>query len=466
MKFEQTIAAPATGNGGAIAVIRVSGPEAARVCDAIFVSPRGRRIADAAGYTMLYGQITSGEGVIDDVVAAVYKAPYSYTGEDMVEISCHASRYIVTRIMTALCDNGARAAQAGEFTQRAFLNGKLDLAQAEAVADMIASHDKASHHIAMQQMRGGYSAELKELRDKLLRLVSLMELELDFGEEDVEFADRSEFVKLLDETSRKIEKLTASFAYGNAIKEGVRVVMAGAPNVGKSTLLNALLNEERAIVSDTAGTTRDVIEEVIKIGGVDFRLTDTAGLRESEEKIEQMGMERTRKVVAQARIVLLMFDIRSATKEQIDRQLNEIAPSSEQKICILLNKADIHIEDENIMLNKRQMLQALYPRHTVIAMSAMTGKNVDELRRYLEQASELESIYGQAATVSNMRHYEALRRAEEAMLRVREGVERGLPTDLVVEDLRQMLDHLGEITGEITTEEILGEIFSAFCIGK
>ncbi len=466
MKFEETIVAPATGNGGAIAVIRVSGAKAAEICDAVFVSPKGKTIGAAQGYTMLYGQIVNNGNTIDDVVAAIYKAPYSYTGEDMVEISCHASKYIISQITQALCDNGARAAHAGEFTQRAFMNGKLDLAQAEAVADIIASHDKASHYIASQQMRGGYSEELKSLRDKLLRLVSLMELELDFGEEDVEFADRSEFISILNETEDKIKQLTRSFSYGNAIKEGIRVVIAGSPNVGKSTLLNALLKEERAIVSDIAGTTRDVIEDTLRIGGVDFRLTDTAGLRISDEQIEQMGIERTHKAVSQARILLLMFDIRTATKDLIDKQIAELAPNAEQKICILLNKADVHIEDENISLTQRQMLQTIYPRYTVITLSAKTGIGIESVRQFLEQAGELNDIYNQSVTVSNIRHYQALKRAEERLLAVRNGLESGLPTDLIVEDIRGMLGHLGEITGEITTDEILGQIFSTFCIGK
>ncbi len=448
---------------------------------------------------MLYGQIMDGGEVVDDVVVAVYKAPHSYTGEDMVEISCHASRYVIDRIIQTLIANGARAAHAGEFTQRAFLNGKMDLSQAEAVADMIASHDRASHYMASQQMRGGYSEELRTLRSKLLRLVSLMELELDFGEDDVEFADRSEFKALLAEAEEEIKSLTSSFAYGNALKEGVKVTIVGSPNVGKSTLLNALLNEDRAIVSDIAGTTRDVIEDTIRIGGVEFRLTDTAGLRESDEKIERMGMERTLKATGEARIVLLMFDIRTATVEAIKARITELHLSGNQKLCILLNKCDVEGADDiadqietalagdecegsGVGFPFSQMTNSSHKAAesawayecsvaagkplTVIRMSAKRGDGVDALRTFLEQSSEVEAIYTQAATVSNSRHYEALLRAEEALQRINESLHKGLSTDLIVEDIREMLNHIGEITGEITTEEILSEIFSKFCIGK
>ena len=443
MRRTETIVAPATGQGGAIAVVRVSGAEAFEVTDRVFRSRRGR-VADAEGYTILYGSVMDGESVLDDVLVSVFRAPHSYTGENSVEISCHASTYIVSRLVALLIDAGARAATAGEFTQRAFVNGKMDLSQAEAVADMIASASAADHRIAMNQMRGGFSRDLAELRAELLKITSLLELELDFSEEDVEFADRSAMRQLLERIDTRIHTLAESFRLGNAIKNGVAVAIVGAPNVGKSTLLNRLLNDDRAMVSDVAGTTRDVIEESCTIDGVRFRFMDTAGIRATDDRLEQMGIDRTHGAIERADVVLHL----SVAGESCD-SLECDAP-----VIRVLNKAD------------RSGVKSGRVDERIVVISAKTGAGVDALRAVLREVVDTSGLEQGATVVSNMRHYAALRAAGLSVAVCLRGLEMNLTSDMLSEEAREVLFHLGEITGEITTDETLGNIFANFCIGK
>ncbi len=457
-----TIAALATGQGGAIAVIRVSGPDAVAVAGCIFTARSGKPLSEAAGYTVHYGDIRDADGAaVDEVLVTVFRAPNSYTGEDSVEISCHASPYIENRVMQLLLAAGARAAGPGEFTVRAFLAGKMDLAQAEAVADLIASSDRAQHSLALGHMRGGYSSELAALRGELLSLASLLELELDFSEEDVEFADRAQLSTLAARITSEIDRLAGSFALGNVIKEGVPVAIVGKPNAGKSTLLNALVKEDRAMVSEIAGTTRDRIEERVNIGGVTFRFIDTAGLRATDDELERMGIDRTLDAVSKAHVVLLVTDAAAASVEDIREQAGALGLRADQRLCVVLNKID-----------KRQGCGASILRggigefFTCVGLSAKTGENLDSLTDWLCSAVDTSALYAGSAVVSNARHYEALGRAGEALGRVSEGIVRGLSSDLLAEDIRDVLHYLGTITGEITTDEILGTIFSKFCIGK
>lgn len=440
-----TIVAPATAAGGAIAVIRISGGEAFAVCDRIF---RGRRpLAEADGYTVHYGTVAEGDRVIDDVLAAVFRAPHSYTGENSVEISCHGSSYIVSEILRLLIAAGGRMAQPGEFTIRAYLAGKLDLSQAEAVADMIASSSRAAHALASTQMRGGYSEELESLREKLLNLTSLLELELDFSEEDVEFADRTALRATMQRIAAEIDRLRSSFALGNAIREGVAVAIAGAPNVGKSTLLNRLLNEERAMVSEIAGTTRDVIEECANIGGVLFRFLDTAGIRTTDDHLERMGIERTMASIRRAQIVIRLTDATAPEPPE------EFALRPDQTLLRVVNKLDLRPD-------------APLPEGAV-GLSARNGEGIDRLCRALRGAVDTSALYHGDTVVSNSRHYAALTQAREALSRAIEGLDEGLPTDLLSEEIRQVIRHLGSITGgDISAPEVLSHIFSNFCIGK
>ena len=445
-----TIVAPATAAGGAIVVIRISGGEAFAVCDRIF---RGRRpLAEADGYTVHYGTIADGDRVIDDVLATVFRAPHSYTGEDSVEISCHGSSYIVSEILRLLTAAGGRMAQPGEFTIRAYLAGKLDLSQAEAVADMIASSSRAAHALASTQMRGGYSEELEALRGKLLNLTSLLELELDFSEEDVEFADRTALRETMLRIAAEIDRLRSSFSLGNAIKEGVAVAIAGAPNVGKSTLLNRLLNEERAMVSEIAGTTRDVIEEYANIGGVLFRFLDTAGIRSTDDRLERMGIERTMSSIERAQIVIHMVDA-STLAGPVPAPGFPLRP--DQKLLTVINKLD-------------KAPAALQLPEGAIGISAKQGKGIDTLCDALRCAVDTEALYHGDPVVSNSRHYEALTAACEALGHALDGLANNLPTDLLSEEIRQVITHLGAITGRgaIAPDEILQNIFSKFCIGK
>lgn len=443
-----TIVAPATAQGGAIAIVRVSGREALEICDRIFHG--SRPLAAAAGNTVHYGRILDGERVVDDVLATVFRAPHSYTGEDAVEISCHGSSYIVSEVLRLLIEAGGRMAQPGEFTIRAYLAGKLDLSQAEAVADLIASSTRAAHAMATNQMRGGYSDELEGLRDKLLNLTSLLELELDFSEEDVEFADRRALRETMEQIGREIDRLRSSFALGNAIKEGVAVAIVGAPNVGKSTLLNRLLNEERAMVSEIAGTTRDVIEERANICGVLFRFLDTAGIRTTGDRLEQMGIERTMESIRRAQVVIRLVDA-----QRLDEAMPGFEVRPEQRVLTVVNKMDAAPEGFRLP-------------EGAIGISAKRGEGIDELCGALRNAVDTEGLYHGDPVVSNSRHYEALTAAREALDRALAGMDEGLPADLLSEEIRPVIGHLGEITGRgaIAPDEVLANIFSKFCIGK
>ena len=445
-----TIVAPATAAGGAIAVVRVSGREAFALCDRVF---RGRKpLAEADGYTVHYGEIMDGDRIVDDVLAAVFRAPHSYTGEDSVEISCHGSSYIVSEILRLLTAAGGRMAQPGEFTIRAYLAGKLDLSQAEAVADTIAASSRAAHALASTQMRGGYSDELERLRDKLLNLTSLLELELDFSEEDVEFADRTALRETMQRIGAEIDRLRSSFSLGNAIKEGVAVAIAGAPNVGKSTLLNRLLNEERAMVSEIAGTTRDVIEERANIGGILFRFLDTAGIRSTDDRLERMGIERTMESIRRAQLVIHLIDA-SALTAAVPEPDFTLRP--DQKLLTVANKID------------RAPASLTLPEN-VIGISAKQGTGLDRLCEALRRAVDTDALYHGDPVVSNSRHYEALTTAREALDRALDGLGNGLPADLLSEEIRQVVHALGSITarGAIVPDEVLQNIFSKFCIGK
>lgn len=543
-----TICAPATIPGtGAISIIRVSGKESLAIADKV-IDTKGVPIAETEGYRLRYGTVFEADGsVLDNVIVSVFRAPHSYTGENSVEISCHASRFIVNKILEILVNAGARIAAPGEFTRRAFVNGKMDLAQAEAVADVIASQSAASHRVAMNQLKGGFSSELKVLREKLLTMTSLLELELDFSEEDVEFASRKELGQLVDDSLTHIRRLTASFSRGNAIKNGVPVAIVGATNTGKSTLLNALLGEERAIVSDIAGTTRDTIEETLNIDGILFRFIDTAGIRETDETIEKIGIDRTFKKLGEAAVVLGMTDLsrgEAAVLEDADFILSKVnemggvknvglvsdgaetggAPlagtggdslaetggtslaetgvasqhghgdGQERKVVILVNKCDVagdFYRDDNgtgygsgndlgenmaeIGDNKNvnhdnnivSLIENKYDNCKVIPISAKTGKGLSTLTKTLgEIGSEITGSTDETL-VTNVRHYEALVRAASALERVRAGLHIAtLPPDLIAQDLREALYHLGEIVGEISTDETLGNIFRKFCIGK
>lgn len=473
IRNEDTIFAPATVPGtGAISVIRISGPDALTIADKV-VSCRRSSISSAKGYTMKFGTICDGSGdIIDEVIASVFRAPHSYTGEDSVELSCHASSYIVSAVMQLLSEAGARAAEPGEFTQRAYLNGKMDLAQAEAVADVISSQNSASHRIAFSQMKGGFSNELREMRSSLLELVSLMELELDFSEEEVEFADRSRLDSLLEGVIAHVSRLIDSFRLGNVIKNGVPVAIAGATNTGKSTLLNALLGEDRAIVSDIHGTTRDTIEETLNIDGILFRFIDTAGLRETSETVEKIGIERTFRKISEASIVLGMVDLTrdSETTAETIKEIISKVDFHTQKLMILLNKTDIsgvnnNVSIKNIIVSELEN-KGITSNITIIPISAKTGVGISELRADL--ASSQRNLLAESDTtlVTNQRHLQALSDARTSLLRVRSGLASGLPTDLAAQDIREAIYHIGSIVGEISTDEVLGNIFANFCIGK
>ena len=498
IRNEDTICAPATVPGtGAISVIRVSGPEALAIADKV-ISCRKGNISEAAGYTIKFGNVLDASGaVIDEVLVSIFRAPHSYTGENSVEISCHASSYIVSSIMNLLYAAGARAAEPGEFTQRAYLNGKMDLAQAEAVADVIAAQNAAAHRIAFKQMKGGFSSELKDMRSELLELVSLMELELDFSEEEVEFADRTRLDSLLTALIEHISRLIDSFKLGNAIKNGVPVAIAGATNTGKSTLLNALLGEDRAIVSDVHGTTRDTIEETLNIDGVMFRFIDTAGLRETDEVVEKIGIERTFKKISEASIVLGMVDLTRDFESTCDtvREIISKVDFETQKLIFLLNKTDICEVNKNVSvlnfivtsLDNKSITSALATTAEVTAsglenqqkshknegssveilpISAKTGSGISSLREILA-ASQRDLLADSDTTlVTNQRHVQALSDARTSLLRAQEGLTLSIPTDLVSQDIRETIYHLGSIVGEISTDEVLGNIFRNFCIGK
>lgn len=450
-----TICALSTAKGGAIAVVRVSGPDAISIVDKCFVpATKGKTLVGAKGQTLHYGTIANEDGAIDDVLVSVFRAPHSYTGENSVEISCHASSFIINAILQTLISNGCRQALPGEYTQRAFLNGKMDLSQAEAVADIIASTNAATHRMAMSQLRGNFSSELAELRDKLLHLTALMELELDFSDhEDLEFADRNELISLSQTIYGKVQGLAKSFKTGQALKHGVPVAIVGKTNVGKSTLLNRLLHEDKAIVSDIHGTTRDVIEDTINVRGIDFRFIDTAGLRATNDEIERIGIERTRQKLSEATIVLWLVD-EALTQESIATIQSQV---NNQKLIIVHNKIDLEGSIDTL-------LETHVP---VISISAKQNIGIDLLEDALIEAADIPEIKENDIVVTSARHYEALVRAGEALQRVNDGLRTTMPTDLLAEDLKDCISALGEITGgAISHSETLSLIFSEFCIGK
>ena len=462
-----TIVALATPSGaGAIAVIRVSGQQAIEIVASCFQSVSGKDLTKQKTHTIHLGFIVEHDRNYDKVLVAVYKGPNSYTGEDIAEISCHGSPYIQQQIIQLLVRSGCRMADPGEFTLRAFLNGKLDLSQAEAVADLIASDNEASHTIAMQQMRGGFSNEIKRLRQELMNFASLIELELDFSEEDVEFANKEQFIALLSEIEEVLKKLIDSFALGNVIKNGIPVAIVGEPNVGKSTLLNALLNEERAIVSEIAGTTRDTIEDEIAIGGIGFRFIDTAGIRDTEDVVERIGIKKTFEKIAQAQLIVFLVDAVkyqgkiSAIQEEIDRIKNAY---SEKPFLLVVNKIDsVKKETKNEIAADLARIEGV----TTLFLSAKTGEGVEALKTSFLDYVNAGAVRNNATIVSNSRHYDALLKALVEIKKVQAGVADGLSGDLLAIDIRQALYHFGEITGEITSDDLLGNIFANFCIGK
>ncbi|MCF8386677.1 MAG: tRNA uridine-5-carboxymethylaminomethyl(34) synthesis GTPase MnmE [Bacteroidales bacterium] len=462
-KHEQdTICALATPPGSAaIAVIRVSGPDTFLILEKIF-KPKNKQvnISKSPAYKIYFGTIGDERELIDEVLLSIFKNPNSYTGEDAVEISCHGSEYIQQKIIESLIDHGARLANPGEFTMRAFVNGKFDLSQAEAVADLIASNSKSSHDLALEQMRGGFSSKIKELRQQLLDFVSLIELELDFSEEDVEFADRKQLFDLLDTLKQELKKLVDSFKLGNVLKRGIPVAIIGKPNVGKSTLLNAILNEEKAIVSEIPGTTRDVIEDTIIIDGYSFRFIDTAGLRHSGDTIETMGIERTREKIAQASIILYICDISECTIDGLDEilaEFKEYINHKSKRFILIGNKID-KLEEMPKKFKELVDLETIF-------VSAKRKENISLITDSLLKSVKKQKV-SDRTIVSNTRHYEALKKALESVQNVDKGLKDGLPSDLVTIDIRQALHYLGSITGEISTDEILGNIFGKFCIGK
>lgn len=465
MKKNTTIAAISTAPGiGGIAVIRVTGKDALRLCDAIFSSKKmDFSILKQEANTVSFGNIINKVGnSIDEVLISVFRSPHSYTGEDTVEISCHGSQFVQQQILRLLVEQGCLLAGPGEFTQRAFLNGKMDLSQAEAVADLIASTSAASNRMAMNQMRGGFSDELLRLRTQLLNFVSFVELELDFSEEEVEFVNRSQLKKLANEIESVITRLSDSFSVGNALKNGIPVAIVGETNVGKSTLLNVLLNEEKAIVSDIHGTTRDVIEDLVNIEGISFRFIDTAGIRDTKDKIESMGIERTYQKIEQATIVLWILDC-TQISEHIEWLTERIAKRSQgKKVILVFNKIDKIAEDE------RDVLQLLFEQFEGdrIYISARERINTEGLKRALVNAAQLPELSSADIVVSNIRHFEALQKAHSAICRVIDGLETSISGDFLSQDIRDCMHHLGEITGQISNDEILGNIFGKFCIGK
>ena len=451
---DDTIVALATPQGvGAIAVLRVSGKEAITIVNEVF---HGKDLTKQDSHTIHFGTIRDGGEVLDEVLASLFVAPRSFTRENVVEISTHGSMYIVNRILKLLIKKGCRPAKAGEFTRRAFLNGQFDLAQAEAVADLIASDSEASHRAAMDQMRGGFSQEIKALREQLVHFASMIELELDFSEEDVEFASREELKALIDKILVVVEGLLKSFDLGNVIKNGVPTVIAGKPNAGKSTLLNALLKEEKAIVSSIAGTTRDVIEDEINIGGVTFRFSDTAGLRDTTDTIEAIGVERTRKKMEQASLIIYLFDLQEESVQEVRQEINRLENLGKPFIPVG-NKVDEAAA---------QTVETLSNDERMLFISALSGKGVEELQDRILALVNLDSFRSGDTVVTNIRHYDSLLQTKSSLQDVLNGIDGGITNDFLALDIRQALHHLGEITGEITTDDLLGNIFSKFCIGK
>ena len=464
MLDQLTICAVATSPGmGAIATIRLSGEKAVEIVDSVFQSPKAdKKLADQNPNTLHFGSISDGNELIDEVVVSIFRAPHSYTGEDVLEITCHGSVYIQQRILQLLITKGARLALPGEFTQRAFLNGKMDLSQAEAVADLIASTNRAAQKVAIKQMRGGFSSELSNLRGELLHFIAMIELELDFSEEDVEFADRGQLKKLVSKIEGILRKLRDSFQLGNVIKNGIPVAIIGDTNVGKSTLLNALLNEEKAIVSDIHGTTRDVIEDVVIIHGTAFRFFDTAGIRETTDEIETLGIERSYSKLVQATVVILVVDMQNDFETVFGRIVRIRERISEQHLIIAANKIDRGLTETIDGLKNMPRLA----NEKLVFIAARQKINLDGLIQEMQQAVSLDSISEDAVIVTNVRHFEALTRAHESIERVQLGLDNLISGDFLAQDIRECLLYLGEITGEISNDEILGHIFKNFCIGK
>jgi tRNA modification GTPase len=466
MIITDTICAISTAYGsGAIAMIRISGPETFSKYNKLFVLSGGKNdLASQKAGTVHFAKFIDGESLIDEVMVSVFKAPHSYTGEDTIEITCHGSLYIQQKILEIVIKNGGRLAKPGEFTLRAFINGKLDLSQAEGVADLIASGSEAAHRLAINQMRGGFSEEISKLRNELLQFISLIELELDFSEEDVEFANREQLYDLLDKIERLLRKLIKSFSYGNAIKNGIPVAIVGRTNAGKSTLLNRLLREEKAIVSEIAGTTRDYIEDTIVLEGINFRFIDTAGLRKTSDEIEAIGIERAIKKYNEAHIVIIIID----AKDRIDDILKSLdfiktEHSNNKHIIFAINKVDTVLNPDALLKDMRMQIGI---EATYISISAKNNINIDKLETILVQLIQDEKPVESDVIVTNVRHYEALKKSHDAIISVIEGLDNKLSGDLLSMDIREVLHYLGEITGAITNDEILGNIFKNFCIGK
>ncbi|WP_209399829.1 tRNA uridine-5-carboxymethylaminomethyl(34) synthesis GTPase MnmE [Pseudozobellia sp. WGM2] len=470
MISNDTIIALATPSGaGAIAVIRVSGLDAIPLVAPLFKSAFGKNLNDQPTHSIRLGHIIDGGKILDEVLVSLFKGPNSYTGEDVVEISCHGSPYIQQQIIQLFLRNGCRTAEPGEFTLRAFLNGKMDLSQAEAVADLISSDNAASHEIAIQQMRGGFSHEIKELRTELLNFASLIELELDFSEEDVEFADRTQFKELLVRIREVLRRLIDSFAVGNVIKNGIPVAIVGEPNVGKSTLLNALLNEERALVSDIAGTTRDTIEDEIAIGGIGFRFIDTAGIRETKDVVEGMGIQRTYEKIEKSQVTLYLIDSLAVLQSQerseaLLQSLKKIKNTHPHKpVVVIANKIDcLEVDQQLTLTNLLEEIEGI----TIQMLSAKTKEGVEELKKVLLSFMNTGALRNNETIVTNTRHYSSLVRALEEIEKIQLGMDENLSSDLLSIDVREALYHLGEITGQVTNDELLGNIFANFCIGK
>lgn len=467
---EECICALATPAGGAIGIIRLSGSEAIRLTDKVFVSVSGKQLSAAKPNTLHYGEIKDKDGhTIDDVLVSVFRAPHSYTGEDSTEISCHGSRYILQQVLQRLIEVGCRQAEPGEYTRRAYMNGKMDLSQAEAVADLIASTNKATHQMALSQLKGHFSSELTVLREKLLKMTSLLELELDFSDhEELEFADRSELRALAAEIEKKITTLAHSFETGNALKQGVPVAIVGKTNVGKSTLLNRLLHEEKAIVSNIHGTTRDVIEDTTLIDGITFRFIDTAGIRKTDDVVENIGIERTYQKMEEAKIVIWLLDAQPTEAEIEDMK----EKNQGKKLLMVFNKIDeisfdktVLSSDENIQTSSSVSLSD--ENVSILNISARTGENVSDLEQALVRAADIPEITENDVIVTSARHYEALLRADESLSRVLESMDMGMSGDIIAEDLKMVLEELGEITGgQISSQETLNNIFKHFCVGK
>lgn len=471
LDLQDTIVALSTPEGvGAIGMVRLSGSKAIQICDGVF---KGAALEKVNSHTLHFGTIIDGAKVIDEVLVSVFKNPTSYTKEDMIEVSCHGSPYILQEVISLFVKEGARMAGPGEFTMRAFLNGRMDLSQAEAVADLIASGTEAAHELAIKQMRGGYSSEIQLLRQELINFASLVELELDFGEEDVEFADRTQLTNLVNKIQQVLSELMASFKLGNAIKNGVPTVIAGRPNAGKSTLLNALLKEDRAIVSEIAGTTRDTIEEVLNINGIPFRFIDTAGIRKSSDTIEAIGVEKTFEKLRESSVVIYLFDVNTTTAQELQNELLELEYSTKSTILVG-NKTDASTEGDSALrekylpeLNDEKLSNKFLAsvENQLLFISSKEGENMDVLRESLHQQI-VTGNFKSGTVVSNARHFSALQKAEEGLHRVMKGVKSGISGELLALDIRQALHALGEITGEVTTDDLLGNIFGNFCIGK